>query len=99
LAARMQIGSNPGDPANFESVITTADTPTAGNLAAWTDADGIEDSGIVSSSVATTNHGHNRYIASGESMTLADKFSLMVLGYFQIDGSVTLAGDAALGVF
>jgi hypothetical protein len=32
-------------------------------------------------------------------MTLADKFSLMVLGYFQVDGSVTLAGDAALGVF
>jgi hypothetical protein len=99
LAARMQIGSNPGDPANFESVITTADTPTAGNLAAWTDADGIEDSGIVSSSVATTNHGHNRYIAVGETMTLADKFSLLLIGYFQVDGSAILLGDAALGVY
>lgn len=40
-------------PLTYESVITTADTPTAGNLAAWTDSDGIEDAGVAVSALVT----------------------------------------------
>lgn len=83
----------------YESVITTADTPVTGNLVTWADVDRVADAGFAASAVALTNHGHNRYIAVGETMTLADKFSLLLIGYFQVDGSAILLGDAALGVY
>ncbi len=53
-ALKMQTSRTGSNPATFtyESIITTADTPTAGRLAKWTDADGIEDAGYAATDVA-----------------------------------------------
>ena len=87
---KMQTASS---PYTYESIITTADTPTAGNLAIWTDSDGIEDAGVAVGWLA-----NDRYIGSSESRTVADRYSLVVSGYMEVDGALSLDGDAVLEI-
>lgn len=60
------------------------------------DADLLD--GNHASAFAVVKHGHYRKVDSADTLTLADGYSLVTVGYFTVDGTLTLAGDAALGV-
>lgn len=86
-AIKMQTALVSGTP-TYESVITTADTPTAGNLAAWTDSDGIEDAGVSPSSFAASTHAaqHTNGTDDIQSATASQK-GLMTAAYAsKLDG-------------
>ena len=75
-------------PTIHESVITTADTPTPGNLVIWTDSDGIEDAGVAASAFALAAHAsqHTNGTDDIQSATASQK-GLMTAAYAsKLDG-------------
>lgn len=94
-AIKMQVDLAP----SYESVITTDETsPVTGNLAKFLDVDRVGDAGVAVSGLAAAVHGHKRAVEVGDTLTLADGFSLLLAGYFRVSGSLVLLGDSALGV-